>query len=404
MTKRIGVLTAGGDAPGQNVCLKTVVYNAINQGYEVIGIRKGWEGLLHIDPNNPTTQAENAMVLTKTRVRDIDRMGGSFLHSSRFDPARVSPSAVPAFLPSAPSHANHWLDLTDQITRAIDDLGLDVLVVIGGNVTLNYAARLSRAGVPVIGIPKSVHNDVSGSDYSIGFSTALASGVRFVHELRAMSGSREEIGVVEMFGRSFGLTTILIALLSGADRVLIPEAPFDPERLAVLLAEDQRSNPNNYAILIMSEAVSIDPVQAAKYAPELLQRANPRAAAQEGDAYTIAGERAIGLGAAGGGAVVTEILEKLLHQRLVFQPLTYLLRLGEPDGQDLLGATNFGTMAVNLIAAGATGRLVAYRRGDNYVDVPIDTVSEREGNINLVDYYDTTICRAKPGILWAARI
>jgi 6-phosphofructokinase 1 len=256
----------------------------------------------------------------------------------------------------------------------------------------------------VIGIPKSVHNDVCGSDYAIGFSTALASGVRLVHQFRAMAGSREDIGIVEMFGRSFGLTTMLIALLSGSDRVLIPEVPFDPERLATLLLEDRRSNPNNYAILIMSEAVSIDPAKAAQYAPELHQRANPLAAAQESDPYTIAGERAIGLGAAGGGAVVTEILEKLTCQRLLFQPLTYMLRLGEPDGQDLLGAMNFGSMAVKLIGSGQTGRLAAYRHGENYVDVPLDVVSERQGNINIAEFYDSTTCRAKPEILWAARI
>jgi len=403
MAKRIGVLTSGGDAPGQNVCLKAVVYNAIAQGYEVVGIRKGWEGLLHLNPQDPTTQAENAMILTKARVRDIDRTAGSFLHSSRVEPARVSSQSVPIFLRPT-GDVNQLLDMTDHIKRAIEKLGLDFLVVLGGNVSLNYAARLSREGVPVIGIPKSVHNDVCGSDYSIGFSTALASGVRLVHQFRAMAGSREDIGVVEMFGRSFGLTTMLIALLSGADRVLIPEVPFDPERLATLLTEDKRNNPNNYAILIMSEAVSIDPAKASKYAPELIQRANPLAKAQDSDAYTIAGERAIGLGAAGGGAVVTEILERLLCQRLLFQPLTYMLRLGEPDGQDLLGAMNFGAMAIKLAAAGKTGRLAAYRRGDNYVDVPLEVVSEREGNINTAEFYDAATCRAKPDIMWAARI
>jgi 6-phosphofructokinase len=403
MAKRIGILTSGGDAPGQNVCLKAVVYNAVAQGYEVIGIRKGWEGLMYLDLQDSSTQAENAMILTKARVRDIDRVAGSFLHSSRVEPGRVSRQSVPVFL--RPSDGTSGLlDLTDHIKRAIEKLGLDFLVVLGGNVSLNYAARLSREGVPVIGIPKSVHNDVCGSDYAIGFSTALASGVRLVHQFRAMAGSREDIGIVEMFGRSFGLTTMLIALLSGADRVLIPEVPFDPERLAALLLEDRRSNPNNYAIVIMSESVGIDPAKAARYAPELHQRANPLAAAQETDAYTIAGERAIGLGAAGGGAVVTEILEKLLCQRLLFQPLTYMLRLGEPDGQDLLGAMNFGVMTVKLIASGRTGRLAAYRHGENYVDVPLDAVSEHEGNINIAEYYDPTVCRARPDILWAARI
>jgi 6-phosphofructokinase 1 len=403
MAKRIGILTAGGDAPGQNVCLKTVIYNAVNQGYEVIGIRKGWEGLMQLNPKDPTTQTDNAMVLTKTRVRDVDRTPGSFLHSSRFDPARVSQQFVPLFL-RPDGNGEQQLDLTDHMKQAIQLLGLDALVVMGDETSLKYAARLSRENIPVIGIPKSVHNDVCGSDYSIGFSTALASGVRFVHEFRAMVGSREEIGVLEMFGRNFGLTTMMIALLSGADRVLIPEVPFDPERLAALLVEDKRNNPNNYAILIMSEAVSIDPAKVSKYSPELVHRANPSAETREGDPFTLSGRRAIGLGAAGGGSVVTEVLEKLLCQRLIFQPLTYLLRIGTPDGQDLLGASNFGTMAVNLIAAGKTGRLVAYLRGQNYVDVPIEIVTEGKGNIHCAEFYDAKTCRAKPEILWSARI
>lgn len=403
MAKRIGLLTAGGDAPGLNVCLKAIVYNAIDRGYEVIGIRKGWEGLVRFDPDSPSTHAENAMVLSKTRVRDIDRVSGSFLHSSRIDPGYVSPTLAPPHLKPAKPNGEP-LDLTEHIKRAFTALDLEALILLGDNYGLNYAARLSGEGIPIIGIPKSVHNDVCGSDYALGFSTGLASGVRLVHGLRAMAGSREEIAVVEMFGRTFGLTTMLISFLAGADRVLIPEVPCDPERLATLLMEDKRSNPNNYAILALSEAVKLDPAKALNYGPDLHHRATAHRSGQEEDAYTIAGERAIGLGAAGGGAAITEILENLMGQRLIFQPLTYLLRLGEPDGQDMLGAMNFGTMAVNLLASGKTGRLVAYRHGENYVDIPLATVTERKGNINVAEYYDARAYRAKPGILWAARV
>lgn len=401
MPKRIGLLTAGGDAPGQNVCLKAIIFNAIDRGYEVIGIRKGWEGLLRFDPDNPSTHADQAMLLTKQRVRDIDRAPGSFLHSSRVDPGHVSASLAPAHLrPAKPTEQT--LDLTAHIKRAVERLEVDALVLLGDHNSLTHAARLSREGVPIVGIPKSVHNDVGGSDYALGFSTALASGVHHIHNLRAMSGSREEIAVVEMFGRTFGLTTLLISLLAGVDRVLIPEVPFDPEKLAALLMEDKRANPNNYAILGLSEAVSIDPQKAARYDAELHDRAGKGRATR--DAYTIAGERAIGLGASGGGAVVTEILEHLLNQRLMFQPLTYLLRAGEPDGQDMLGAMNFALLAVNLIDGGKTGRLVAYRQGQNYVDLPIQVVTERKGNIDVAEFYNANAYRAKPGILWAARI
>ena len=412
MAKRIGVLTGGGDAPGQNVCLKAIVYNAMDRGYEVVGIRKGWEGLLHYNLNDTTSQADNMMILTKSRVRDIDRMGGSFLHSSRLDPSQVSPEAVPGFL-KAQSQGDRPVDLTDYLKRVVDKLQLTALIVLGDRAVLSYAARLSQEGVPLIGIPKTVHNTVNGSDYSLGFSTALARGVHFVHEVRAMAGSREEIAVIEILGRETGLTTMLISLLAGADRTLVPEVPFDPERLAALLVDDQRRNPSNYAILTMSEASNIRPDKVSKYGPELSRLANSRVLAQalttkgreaaERDLYQLAGDQ-VGLRASGSGPAVTEILENLTGQRLVFQPLSYLIRTGDPDGQDLLGAMNFATLAVNLLAAGKTGLLVAYRQRENYVEAPIDVVTGAVGNINVADYYDAGTYSPKPGILWAARV
>lgn len=213
MAKRIGLLTGGSDAPGQNVCLKALVNNAIDQGFEVLGIRKGWEGLLHYNPQNPATHGENVMPLTKVRVRDIDRMGGSFLHSSRLDPGALSPETVPLFL-RTDKKGNAPVDLTDHILRVVDKLQLTALVVLGDGAVLKYAARLSSEGVPLIGIPKTVHNSVNGSDYALGFSTALGRGVHFVNQIRAIAGSREEIAVIEILGRDFGLTTLLISVLS----------------------------------------------------------------------------------------------------------------------------------------------------------------------------------------------
>jgi len=390
MAKRIGALTAGGDAPGLNVCLKAVVYNAIDRGYEVIGIRKGWEGLLYYNPENPDTHAANTMIMTKARIRDIDRTSGSFLHSSRLDPHQVSPEAVPSFLQQMKPGDQPFdeaqdkpVDLTDHIKRVLEKLQLEALVVLGDNAALNYAARLSKEGVPLIGIPKTVHNDVNGSDYSLGFSTALGRGVQFVYEVRAMAGSREEIAVVEVLGRSTGLVTLLTSLLAGSDRTLIPEVAFDPEALVSLLLEDQKLHPNNYAILTMSEAARVAPEKAPRYAREL-SRMETRVS--------------------GSGAMVTEILENLTGQRLIFQPLSLLLRTAVPDGQDLLGAMNFATLTVNLLAAGQTGRLAAYRQNENYIDLPIETVTEPGGNINVADYYDATTFCPKPGILWASRI
>ncbi len=412
MSKRIGILTAGGDAPGQNVCMKALTYSALDRGYDVVGIRKGWEGLLNYNPDDPDTHSANLMPLTKVRSRDVDRMPGSFLHSSRLDPGAVSPTLIPNFLPGQGDDKTP-VDLTAHVKRAIEKIGLDALVVLGDCAALCYAARLSQENVPVIGIPKTVHNNIAGSDYALGFSTALGRGVRFIHEIRAMAGSREEIAVVEILGRDTGLTTMLIAFLAGADHTLVPEAPFDPEKLARLLVNDKQSNPSNYAILVMSEASSIDAANIKQYLPVLSRLANSRAVAEavqksgEGltsDLVLFEMAQELGTRAGGSGVVVTEILENLTGQRMLFQPLSYLIRTGEPDGQDLLGAMNFATLATDLFVAGKTGRLVAYRQRENYLDVPLTDVLGKPTNVRVSDFYDADDYAVKPGIFWAARI
>ncbi len=379
MAKRIGVLTGGGDAPGQNVCLKAVVYNAIAHGFEVIGIRKGWEGLLNYDPDNPSTLGDNAMELTKIRVRDIDRTPGSYLHSSRVDPSVVSKGTLPDFLRSRHKESGPF-DLTSHVKRTIEKLQLEALVVVGDRNALIYAARLSQEGIPIIGVPKTVNNDVSGSDYAIGFSSALGRGVRFIQEMRAMASSREEIAVIETLGATTGLTTMLISFLAGADRTLIPEVPFEPERLAGHLMEDQRNNPTNYAILVMSEVAQIHKDALGKY------------------------QLPTDLRVTGNGPIVTQILEDITARRMVFQPLSYLIRTGEPDGQDFLGAMNFGIMAVNLISQGKTGRMTAYRQRESYIDMPIDAVCQGMGNVNVAEHYDEKAYTAKSSIIWAAKL
>jgi 6-phosphofructokinase 1 len=307
------------------------------------------------------------------------------------------------------------VDLTGHIQRVVESLELDALVVLGDSRALRYGAHLCRAGVPVLAIPKSVHNDVNGSHYCLGFSTAIARGVEFVHEVRSMAGSREEIAVIELLGRSSGLTTMLISLLAGADRTLIPELPFDPERLASILTQDKRANPTNYAILAMSQGAKVAPDKASKYAPELSRSAQSSllsqitaAKAQElgngEEDYTLEGVTEPGTEISGSGAAVTEILERELDQRLLFQPLSYLIRTGRPDGQDLLGAANFATMTANLLEEDKFGRLIAYRRGENYIDLPLETVDEDDGTEPVSDLYDEKNFCPKHGILWAARI
>jgi 6-phosphofructokinase 1 len=313
------------------------------------------------------------------RVRDIDRYPGSYLHSSRVDPGATSKGMVPFHLRTHYSGEGPF-DLTEHVKRAINKLQVDALIVVGDRNALQYAARLSQEGVPLIGIPKSVHNDVTGSDYAIGFSSALGRGVRFIQEMRSMAGSREEIAVVETLGLTTGLTTILISFLAGADRVLIPEVPFDPDRLASLLRDDQRDNPTNYAILVMSEFAKISDEVIGKY------------------------QLPTDLRVTGNGPIVTQILEDITGERMVFQPLSYLIRTGEPDGQDLLGAMNFGLAAVNLAAQGKTGQVVVYRRGENYRELPIGTVLQGMGNIAVAEHYDAQLYKAKPSIIWSARV
>ena len=381
MSKRIGLLTGGGDAPGQNVCLKAIVYDGIANGFDIIGIRKGWEGLLHYDPDNPSTHGDHTMPLNKLRVRDIDRYPGSYLHSSRVDPSATSKEMIPFHLRAKYAQRGDGpFDLTEDVKRALEKLQLDAIIVVGDRNALQYAARLSQDGVPIIGIPKSVYNDISGSDYSIGFSSALGRGVRFIQEMRSMAGSREEIAVVETLGLTTGLTTMLISFLAGTDRLLIPEVPFDPDRLASLLRDDQRDNPTNYAILVMSEFAKISDEVVGKY------------------------QLPTDLRVTGKGPIVTQILEDITGQRMVFQPLSYLIRTGEPDGQDLLGAMNFGIAAVNLIAQGQTGQVVVYRRSENYRALPISTVNDGMGNISVTDHYDAELYKAKPSIIWSARV
>jgi 6-phosphofructokinase len=401
MSKIMGVLTGGGDAPGQNVCLKAIVQNAGDRGCDVIGIRQGWTGLLNYDPNNSDTHTKQIMLLNKTRVRDIDRQPGSFLHSSRLNPAAVVPQLVPGFLESH-LHGTEPIDLTPHIQRAIEKIGLSALIVLGDRATLSYAARLSQAGVPIIGIPKTVHNTVNGSDYALGFSTALGRGVHFIHEIKAMAGSREEIAVIEILGRESGLTTLLISLLAGTDRTLIPEVPVDPERLASLLLHDQRTNLNNYAILTMSEAVAVTPDKV-RTLSEVMTSGN-RADLERRLLSDLTARRDVGKAVGGAGVAMTEILENLTGQRLLLQPLSYLIRTGEPDGQDLLSAMSFAALAVDCLARDQAGRLIAYRRGGVYQDVPIELVAQPAAPIDLAAYYDRDSYSVKPGLLWATQM
>ncbi len=246
---KIGILTGGGDVPGLNPCIKAAVYRAIDEGHEIVGIRRGWGGLMDLNPDDPASIEANILPLNKKNTRTIDRTGGTFLHSSRTNPGKVKPSTVPDFLHD-PEEAyedgtsGELLDFTPHVMRNLEFLGIDRLIPIGGDDTLSYGERLHSEGFPVIAIPKTMDNDVYGTDYCIGFSTAVTRSVQFIHQLRTSTGSHERIAVIELFGRNSGETSLIASYLAGVDRAVISEVPYDVEKLAMLVKQDKMDNPS----------------------------------------------------------------------------------------------------------------------------------------------------------------
>ncbi|MDQ3737610.1 MAG: 6-phosphofructokinase, partial [Actinomycetota bacterium] len=327
---RIGICTGGGDVPGLNPCIKAVVSRVAEGGHEVVGIRRGWAGLLETNPDDPESIAEHLAPLSPQAVRTIDRTGGTILHTSRTNPGRVKTANVPPFLADQTAGEGPH-DLTAHVTRVIEHLGLDALIPIGGDDTLSYGLRMHEEGVPVIAIPKTMDNDVHGTDYCIGFSTAVTRGVEFIHALRTSTGSHERIAVVELFGRYSGETSLVTAYLAGADRAVISEVPFDVERLAGFLVDDKAANPSNYSMVTISEGATIA-------GGELM-------VSGEADAY---GHRKLG----GIGAVTGDLIGRITGEGVVLQQVAYLMRSGSPDSLDLMVATNYAVMAADLVLEG----------------------------------------------------
>ncbi len=366
--KRIGVLTGGGDVPGLNPCIKTIVSRASDEGYEVIGIRKGWGGLLYCNRDDPETQARYILPLDKQKVRTIDRTGGTFLHTSRTNPAKVHAHEVPEFLKDRlhPDDKGTF-DFTPHVLQVLDQLGIGTLVPIGGDDTLSYAERLHREGVHIAAIPKTMDNDVYGTDYCIGFSTAITRSVEFIHQLRTSAGSHERIAVVELFGRNSGETCLLASYLAGVDRSVISEVHFDPEKLAAFLMQDKRSNPSNYAMVTISEGAQMVGGKIIEYG--------------QSDAY---GHKKLG----GIGAITGEALKKITGEDILYQQISYLMRSGAPDSLDLMVAVNYANMAIKLITRGASNRMVALRNG-TYTSIPISTIMQGIKRVDVEELYDT---------------
>jgi 6-phosphofructokinase len=369
---KLAVLTGGGDVPGLNPCIKALVNRVAAAGHEVLGVRRGWAGLLQYDLDDPSNADRHVVRLDPAVVRTIDRTGGTMLHTSRTNPSNVRPTEVPRFL-EARAVGDGPFDFTDHILRVVEHLGIDALVPIGGDDTLSYALRLHDEGVPVIAVPKTMDNDVHGTDYCIGFSTAVTRGVQFIHNLRTSSGSHERIAVVELFGRYSGETSLITAYLAGVDRAVISEVPFDVDRLAALLLEDKRENPSRYAMLTVSEG-------AVPTSGELVLSG-------EADAY---GHRKLG----GIGLELGEALKERTGEDIIYQQLAYLMRSGTPDSLDLMVATNYAVMAADLAVERDTGRMVSLRNG-TYTTVPISATREGVKRVDVDELYDVEAYRPK---------
>ena len=393
MTKRVAILTGGGDVPGLNMCLKSLVYRVIDLGFEPIGVRKGWEGLIHYNPRDPSSYSDFFIELTKNMVRPIDRTPGSFLHSSRLDPRTVPNLMVPEFLRSSKEDRQ---DLTSHIKEVVHRLGYRAIIVLGDDDMLHFAAHLSQQGVPVIAVPKTIHNNIHGTDYTLGFSTGLARGVTFIHELRALAGSREQVIVVETFAAKSGYSTLLMGFLGSADRVIIPEVPYDPEKLASLIMQDKLQTPANYAILIVCDGSQVIAEKVDKYAHLF--------PSGDGNGLLVSSgkERSSGEGnLVGSGMVAARLLENVVGEEVFLQPLTYLLRTGSPDGQDLLGAANFALTAARLLKEERYGRMAAFVQNEMWTDVDLKLAAEGVKTVDVGAWYDTDNYRPQLSLIWS---
>ena len=376
MTKTIGLLTGGGDVPGLNPAMKAVVMSALENGYRVIGIRKGWGGFLGYNLDEPATHDFYARELRANDVRTIDRTGGTFLHTSRTNPGKVKEKSIPDYLRNSSwgkQHPDGTWDYTSYVLKVIEHLGIDVMVPIGGDDTLSYAHRLHKEGFPVVAIPKTMDNDVFGTDYCIGFSTAVTRSVESIHNMRTAVGSHERIGIVELFGRNSGETSLISAYLSYVDRAIITEVPFDVNKLADFLKEDKRNNPSNYAIMTISEGAIME-------GGEVVETG-------EADAY---GHRKLG----GVGELLAEEIKRLTGHDIMYQQLAYLMRSGAPDSLDRMVAMSYGHLAIQLIRRNEFGKMVALH-GGKYTTVPVEMIMAGKKRVDVPAYYDIENYRPK---------
>jgi ATP-dependent phosphofructokinase / diphosphate-dependent phosphofructokinase len=375
----IAILTGGGDVPGLNPAIRAVTFRAIHEGYRVIGVRRGWAGLVDMIRDPAADNTENFQILTEELVDRTGRTGGTFLHTSRTNPSRVKAVDVPAHLKT--QYAEPTNDLTPEVLKNLDFLGIDYLIPIGGDDTLSYGVRLHQEGFKVLAIPKTMDNDVPGTEYCIGFSTCVTRTIAATNSLRTVAGSHERFVVVEVLGRYAGFTALLPTMAGAAHRCVIPEVKFNVDRLTELLSEDRRRNPSHYSIVIVSEGATFE-------------GGGMVFEDQAKDAYGHAKLGGIGDRVA---SAIKDASPKFNSGQLVHvvdQQLGYIVRGGDPDAMDSIVPMVYGNLALDLLLKGRHGRLVALRDG-NYTDVPLEVVTASKKVVNVEEFYDTERYRPK---------
>lgn len=369
----IGILTGGGDVPGLNPAIRAVTIRALREGYKVIGIRRGWAGLIDMIRDPKADNSNSFQVLTEEIVNRAGRTGGTFLHTSRTRPSHVKKDEVPEHLND--KYTASINDLTEEVLKNLDFLGIDYLIPIGGDDTLSYAVDLYKRGVKIIAIPKTMDNDVPGTDYCIGFSTCITRTIQMTNYLRTTAGSHERLLVMEVFGRYAGFTAMVPTMAGAANRCVIPEYKFNIERLAELLVYDRNRNPSKYAVVLVSEGASFE-------GSEMVFQDTRT------DAY---GHAKLG----GIGDLVSRKLEELSPKynngktiHIINQKLGYLVRGGDPDAIDSIVPMAYGNLALDLILKGMHGRLVVLKNG-RYDNLPLDVVTSTKKVVNVKEHYNT---------------
>jgi len=369
----IGILTGGGDVPGLNPAIRAVTIRALREDYQVIGLRRGWAGVIELVRDKKANNGRNFEVLTEEIVNKAGRTGGTFLHTSRTRPSHVLKAEVPENLRDV--YQDDVNDLTAEVLKNLDFLGIDYLIPIGGDDTLSYAVRLYQEGVKVVAIPKTMDNDVPGTDYCIGFSTCVTRTIELTNNLRTSAGSHERVMVLEVFGRYAGFTAMLPTMAGAANRCVIPEYEFDIDQLTELLMADRTKNPSRYSIVLVSEGAKFE---GSEMVFENMQK----------DAYGHAK-----LGGIGDlvSAKVKDLSPKYNNGRpvnTINQRLGYLVRGGNPDAIDSIVPMAYGNLALDLILGGIHGRLVVLKNG-RYDNMPIDVVVSSKKTVDVAKHYNT---------------